>query len=153
MGKRWETKKTCRGKPDGHYRDVSKDQCWKINELRNILLIRGEHRRGGCGKSERLIEYCGCLSRGHLRGVSATSIHAQRSGDLPVESTIRSLRGCSNRQHCCTLSPHRPLAPPPSPDNTFTADIITTYGVSAAPAGRLVAVASLYNLDEEIGAR
>jgi hypothetical protein len=73
--------------------------------------------------------------------------------DVPSGPRSKSRRGCSNCQHCCIFSPHLPATPPPSPLSIFTADIMTTYGVSAPPAGRDEEFTSAYNLDDEIGAR
>jgi hypothetical protein len=71
----------------------------------------------------------------------------------PLLSRTRSRLGCSNAQHSCTFAPHRVDSGEGSPERVLTAWNMTTYGVSACLASRVVAVTSLNSLDDASGDR
>ena len=73
------------------------------------------------------------------------------SACLPCSVKAASFLGCSNSQHSCIRGPHVPLIPVPLSLRMFIAWSITTYGVSD-DFGSLLALVSLYNLEEDNGA-
>ena len=157
MGRRLGTKMSCRVKYDKLYRAAWTGRRCRTGVLRNSLRDRGMGPSGGCGMSFWLSGCCASWSLVSLVVSLIMQLHRARhwrEPDSPEASRIRSRRGWSNTQHCCTRSPHRPLElDGGSAESILTWLIMTTYGVSAAEGSLAAATTSACSLADDSGAR